>query len=32
MYSHGMYHELGKAIGKFGYSVAKAKKKSGRKK
>lgn len=32
VYSHGMYHELGKAIGRFGYSVAKAKKKSGRKK
>ena len=32
VYSHGMYHEVGKAIGRFGYSVAKAKKKSGRKK
>ena len=32
VYSHGMYYELGKAIGRFGYSVAKAKKKSGRKK
>lgn len=26
VYSHGTYHELGKAIGKFGYSVAKKKK------
>lgn len=25
VYSHGIYHELGEAIGKFGYSVAKKK-------
>ena len=27
VYSHGIYYELGKALGKFGYSVAKKKSK-----
>ena len=31
-YSHGEYFELGKKLGKFGYSVKKPAKKTGRKK